>query len=81
MSEPRLLSDIPWDNIQVGDRLVSSIGTPGRITSFNPQHDVGRERGWCSVEWKNGNNSEDAMLLSDVPWFGTKIVYLGRVNG
>lgn len=73
------LADIPFENIQVGDRCRSLRETPGIIVLFNPAWDTGREKGYVEIEWDNGCISKDFIFLNGVPWLG-RVEYIGPLT-
>ncbi len=70
------LKDVPFENIKVGDRCISAIGTPGVVTFFDPKEN-GRYKGYIKIQWENGNISDNVIFLCDVPWLGETVEYLG----
>jgi len=72
--QPRL-TDIPFENLRVGDKLIGANGANGKITELDPgtYHSGGEDyTGWMVIEWDNGN-------VSQIPQDdGSKVIYVGR---
>lgn len=53
------LSQVPFDSLSVGDRVISAIGTDGEITKIfrHPHHTDDDELNFLSIKWSNGNES------------------------
>ena len=52
------LSEVPWDNLAVGDVCISVLGTPGVITDLVPIDQTSRqEDGEVEIHWENGKQS------------------------
>jgi hypothetical protein len=52
------LSDVPYDEIRVGMELISTKGTPGKI-SKKIDKKIQHDDNWLLVHWNNGNMSCD----------------------
>lgn len=67
------LSDIPFEELQVGDKLISKKNTPGKIVDLTPIEKTFRqEDNRIMIVWDNGGIS--------IPWHyqGAYIQYVGK---
>ncbi len=73
-SQPKL-SDVPWDDLQIGDKCTSARGTPGKITKLekNDRY-VERDHDHYEIEidWDNGNKSHQKHYMMN------HVTYVGR---
>jgi len=69
------LTEVPFDQIKVGDYCISAKGNLGIIREFDPKKD-GRCHGYTLIEWQNGKFTENPIFLSDCPWLDA-IEWLG----
>lgn len=77
MATKRMLKDVPFEEIQLGDSCISYLGTLGYIMAFDPIDNKG-DRGWITIIWDNGKHSTNHVFLDGLPWLGDTIEYVGR---
>ena len=76
LREIKTINHIPFEDVKVGDKVVSAINNQGFITKVNYDLD-GRYYGRIDILWETGNETRGAYELSDVPWL-TSIEYVGQ---
>lgn len=53
------LSEVPFDKLKIGDKLISAVGTPGHITGFIPMDNAcQQEDNEIEISWDDGKTSE-----------------------
>lgn len=53
------LSDVPFDKLKVGDKLISAVGQPGKITKLTDKEFASQqEDNEIEVEWDSGKTSK-----------------------
>lgn len=71
------LTEVPFDQIKVGDKVISFLENPGVITHFTPDRCLDK-RGWVEIKWDNGNQSK-SWIFDDGPCLHN-IEYIGRTD-
>ncbi|MBI5421336.1 MAG: hypothetical protein HZA35_03465 [Parcubacteria group bacterium] len=66
--ETKRLNDVPFEDLRVGDKLISMLGKNGVITFLNPNDDD-----WVEILWENGKRSG-----GHHPGWGDLVLYVGR---
>ena len=61
------LNDVPFDELRVGDRVISAFGKNGVIVLINPDDD-----NWVEIEWEDGGRSGWYH-----PQWGDGVLYIG----
>lgn len=46
------LSTVPWEDLQVGDNLISYLGKPGKIVKLEERDPLDEDRKYIHMEWK-----------------------------
>lgn len=53
-----MLSEVPFEELKIGDHVISKLGTPGTITDLIPIHlSYKQEDNGIFIYWDNGNMS------------------------
>lgn len=73
LSNNKFLSEIPFEEIQIGDKLISANRTKGKIINLIPIDNASqKEDNEIVIDWENGNRSHCWHFWCD------KVIYLGR---
>jgi len=66
--DARKLRDVPFEELRVGDMVISSLGKNGVITKIDITDDD-----WIEIDWEDGNESGGYH-----PQWGENVLYVGR---
>lgn len=58
------LSEVPYDEINIGMEAISYVGNPGKVVSKHiAEHRDGNQ--WIVIDWENGKSSNDIHACFD----------------
>jgi hypothetical protein len=67
------LSDVPWAELKIGDKVIGALGMPGTIIDLIPvENDQRQENNVITIYWENGAHSNVWHYWLD------KVTYIGQ---